>query len=135
LPSQLDPRDVAEARDARTLRLHYDVLELLDVGQAAERVHGELKVLGVRRRGLTELAGGHLDVLLANGGHHVAGGEAARLEALRIEPHAHAVLPRAEDVHVAHAVDARDLITETERGVVAEVEVVVAAVGRGQDDE
>ena len=83
-----------------------DVLELLDVGQAAERVHGELKVLGVRRRGLTELAGGHLDVLLANGGHHVAGGEAARLEALRIEPHAHAVLPRAEDVHVADAVDA-----------------------------
>ena len=55
-------------------------------------------------------------------------------EALGIEPHAHAVLAQPEQVDVAHAVDAGERVADLDEGVVADVELVVAAVGREQVD-
>ena len=66
------------------------------------------------------------------GADHVAGGEVARGHLLRIEPHAHGVVAGAEHAHVAHAVQARERVADVQRGVVAQIQGVVAAVGRGQ---
>ena len=53
---QVDERAVGVLED--------DVVELLGVFQTAERGHGVLEHLAVRRRRLADLAGRHLDVLL-----------------------------------------------------------------------
>ena len=79
-----------------------------------------------------DLAGGHLHVLLADGRDHIAGGQIARRHLLRIEPHAHGVVAGAEHAHVAHAIQARERVAHVQRGVVAQVQGVVASVGRGQ---
>ena len=89
----------------------------------------ELGALGGRR---ADLARGHLHVLLADGGDHVAGGEVARGHFLRVEPHAHGVVAGAEHAHVTHAVQPRERVAHVQRGVVAQIQRVVAAVGRGQ---
>ena len=49
-----------------------------------------------------------------------------------IEPDAHAVLAQAEEVDVADAVDARERVADLDERVVADVELVVALVGREQ---
>ena len=54
---------------------------------------------------------------------------------LRIEPEPHAVVALAEVGDVAHARQPRQLVAELDRGVVAQVEVVAAAVGREQVDD
>ena len=53
-------------------------------------------------------------------------------EPLRIEPDAHAVLAQAEEGDVADAVDARQRVAHLDERVVADVELVVAPVGREQ---
>ena len=58
--------------------------------------------------------------------------EAARLQLLRVEPDAHGVLAGAEDDDVADAGQPRQLVLEADRGVVRQIEAVVAAVRRGQ---
>ena len=79
-----------------------------------------------------DLAGRDLHVLLADRRDHVAGGEAARGELLRIEPHAHRVVARAEHAHVAHAGQARERVAHVQHGVVAQIERVVAAIRGGE---
>jgi hypothetical protein len=49
----------------------------------------------------------------------VAAGQVARGHLLRIQPHAHGVVARAEHAHVAHARDARQQVAHVQRGVVA----------------
>ena len=76
-------------------------------------------------RRLAEPAGGHLHVLLLDGRDHVAGGHLQGGQPLRIEPDAHAVIARAQELHVAHALDARQGVLDVQGGVVAQVELVV----------
>ena len=78
--------------------------------EPAERADAELVHLPRRRRRLAEAAGGDLDVLLAQRLDDVVGGQAARRQAIGVEPQAHRVLALAEDDDVAdarHALDAR----------------------------
>ncbi len=65
-------------------------------------------------------------------GHHVAGRQAALRHLLRVEPDAHRVVTTAEDLHLAHAVDAGEPVLHIEHRVVAQVVDVVAVVGRDQ---
>ena len=78
--AQLDAGHVAQVGDLRRSApaRDHDVAELLLGRQAALGVDGDLEVgLAGRGRG-ADLAGGHLDVLLAQRADHVAGGQAAR---------------------------------------------------------
>ena len=50
-----------------------DVAELLGVGQPAQGVDRQLELLALGDRLLADLAGGDLQVLLADGGDHVVG--------------------------------------------------------------
>ena len=51
-------------------------------------------------------------------------------ELLRVEPGADAVVALAEVVDVGDPVQPEQLVLDVDRGVVAQVDVVVAAVGR-----
>jgi hypothetical protein len=101
--------------------------------QTALGVHGQLEV-GAFRRTLADHAGRDLHVLLADRVHDVAGGQVARSDLLRVEPDAHRVVARTEQLDVAHAGDARQLVLDVQGGVVAQVQVVIAAVRRIQVD-
>ena len=63
-----------------------DVGELLRVGEPALGVDGQLELLPLRHRLLADLPGGHLDVLLGDGGDHVHGAQAERGQLVRVEP-------------------------------------------------
>ena len=58
----------------------------------------------------------------------VAGGEAAAGDLLGIEPDSHRVAAGAEDLHVADAVQPRQLVLDPQLGVVGQVQRVVAVV-------
>ncbi len=51
---------------------------------------------------------------------------------LRIEPHAHRVVARTEQLHVAHALQTRQAVLDVEHRVVAQVGHVIAATGGDQ---
>ena len=85
-------------------------------------------------RRLADLAGGDLGVLLADGRDHVAGRHVPRGQLLRVDPDPHAVVALAEQEHVADARHAGQLVLDLHQGVVAQVELVVAAVGRVERD-
>ena len=139
LGAELDAGHVLEARQgdpgpSLVAGLDDDVVELLGVAEPPERRDGVLERLVRGRRVLADLAGGDLHVLLADRGQHVLGGQVAGLELLGVEPDPHAVVAAAEDLDVADAGDAAQLVLDAERGVVAQEQVVVAPVGRGQRD-
>ena len=54
---------------------------------------------------------------------------------LRIEPQPHAVIALADVGDVAHAFQPRKFVFELDRGVVAQIQIVAAAVGREQIDD
>ena len=92
----------------------------------------EFGVGGGRR---AQLPGGHLHILLADGGHHIAGGEVARRKLLRIEPDAHRVVAAAEDLHIPHARQPRQHIPDVQHRVVAQVQRVVSPAGGSEVDD
>ena len=51
---------------------------------------------------------------------------------MRVQPHAHGIVATTEDLHLAHALDAREPVLHVEHGVVAQVVDVIAVVGRDQ---
>ena len=105
-----------------------DLLELVGVDEPAERAQGDLGLLPWEDRRLPDLAGGDLKVLLAQGPHDVAGGHASLGELVGVEPDPHAVIALAEHQDVADAGQPRDLVADPHEGVIAQVELVVAAV-------
>ncbi len=100
--------------------------------QPALGIDRQQEVAAVRHRLGAELAGGDLHVLLAHRAQHVAGGQAARGDLVRIEPQAHRVVAAAEQLRVADAGDARQLVLDVQAHVVAQVQRVVLAVRRDQ---
>ena len=131
--AQFDAGDVAQAGDfAVVADADDDVLELFLGDQAALSVDRQLEtVAGIGRR-RAEGTSGDLAVLFADGGDHVGGGEPARGDLVRVEPDAQRVVAHTEQLYVADAVQARQLVLDVERGVVGQVEHVVALIRRGQ---
>ena len=80
-------------------------------------------------------AGSGLDVLLADGIGDVAGGKAMLGRLLRIDPDAHRIIARTEDLHLADAIDARQAVLDVKHAVVAQIGDVVAVVRRDQVDD
>ena len=127
--AELDARDVLDAHHPSVgAALDDDVAELLGLDEAALRVDDDLEVVAAGHRRLGELARGHLHVLGSQRLDDLGPREAERLDPLGVEPDAHAVLARAVELHVADAVDARQLVLHLQGRVVADVELVVDAV-------
>ncbi len=131
LRAQLDPRDVGQAH-VRAVRIgaDNDLLEFLGVGEPAlggDRVD-EVLVVEVRR--LAHLARGELRVLLVDGSDHVGRREAKLRHPVGLQPDAHRIVVRAEDLDVHRARQPLQLVEHVQRDVVRRVEVVVAAVRR-----
>jgi hypothetical protein len=130
--AELEPGHVLEANHfARGASLDDDVAEFFLVLEAALGIQRDLEFRAFRGR-CADLAGGHLHVLFADGGDHVAGSQIARGEFLRIEPHAHGVVAGAEHPDITHAGETSECVADVQRGVVAKIETVVAAIGRGE---
>ena len=130
LGAQLHAADVAESQHrAIGPRAENDLLELGRHRQAAAGGDGVLELLAPRRRGLADLPGRRLEVLLADRIGHVAGGESEAREPVGIQPEAHPIVPPVEHGHLSDAGHARQHVDNLERGVVAQVELVPASVG------
>ncbi|MNS26849.1 hypothetical protein D3C72_587850 [compost metagenome] len=131
--TEFDPGDVLQAGDfAIGTGADDDVLELFLIDQATLGVDRQLEAGRTRGGWGAQLAGGHLAVLFADRSHHITGGEVARSGLVRVQPHAQRVVAHAEQLHIAHAAQARQLVLDVEDGVVGQVEHVVAVVRRGQ---
>ena len=123
---QFGPADVPEVGDFPVRAgLENDVGELLGLDQPAEGAQGVLEVLALGDRRLADLPGRHLHVLLAQDPDHVADRQVPRLQLVRVQPDAHAVVLLAEDDHVADALHPGHGVLELDRGVIAQVERVV----------
>ena len=79
-----------------------------------------------------EDAGRDLHVLLADRPNDVGRRQPARRQPIGIEPDAHAVLARAEDLRAADAGNARELVLHPQVGEVRQIQQVVALVGRDE---
>ena len=130
---ELEPGHVTQPRGlAVRARLEDDLAEFLLVEQPAARVDAELVVDRRRHRRRSDRATRHLDVLLADRVHHVAGGETARRHLARIQPHPHGVVAATEYLDLAHAGNAADHVLDLQEAVVPEVHGVVPVVRRDQ---
>ena len=130
---QFNPRHVADARDlALRPLLDDDVTELLFVEQTSLGADCELKILAGGNGRLTDRAGGHLKVLLADGADDVTGRHVARSEFFRVKPDAHGVIARPKYRHISDTLNAGELILHLQEGVVAEIQLVARAVRRDE---
>ena len=94
-------------------------------------VDGKLeRRVGICNRSLVELASRDLLVLLAEGFHDLRGRHVVARELVGVEPNAHTVFARPEHLQVADVGDTRKAVVHLADGVVGEVELVAALVGR-----
>ncbi|OLB50387.1 MAG: hypothetical protein AUI08_05740 [Gemmatimonadetes bacterium 13_2_20CM_2_65_7] len=132
---ELDPGHVPEASDfAVGPRLDDDVAELPLVEEAAAGVDAQLVGYPLGHRRAANYAGRDLHVLFPDGAHHVARREAAGRDLRRIEPNAHRVVAGSKHEHLADPRDPREHVLHLQQGVVAQVDHVVAVVGRDEMD-
>ena len=135
LRAELDPADVGDARDAAVrVGLDHDPLEVVGVVEPALGLDVELEGGVGRDRRLVQDARCDLHVLRADRRHHLARGQVARRDLLRIEPDPHRVVARAEHAHVADAVDPGEHVAHLQRRVVGDVELVARLVRRAEVD-
>ena len=109
-----------------------NVSELLGIDQAAQRIDRVIEGDALGDGRLAYAPGCDLNVLFAQGFHHVVGNHVARGQFFRVQPDAHAVIAAAQEGHVAHAVQPGKDVLYVGGGVVAQVELVAAIVGRDQ---
>ncbi len=131
--AQFDARHVGQAHDlAVGTPLEHDGAELLGRLQAAAHIDGQQLVRALGAGLGAQLAGRYLHVLLTDGGDHLGGGELACGHLAGIQPDAHRIVACAVQRHLADAGDARQLVLDLERGMVAQVQRIMVAVAGGQ---
>ena len=140
LCAQFDSRDISQPNDAWALptfdlsNLDDDVAELLRINQAAECVDRKLKLLTAWSRGLPKLSGGNLDVLILDRVDDVIGRQLQRSEFIWLQPDPHAVVTLPHIRHIPNIGKPCELIANLDRGIVAQVQVVVAWLAGGRID-
>jgi len=108
---------------------HHDAAELLGAHQSALQL-GCIRVLCAGQAGLAaELSAGHDGVVRAHRLLDVGDGDAQRVHAIGLQPHAHGVLAAAEHRHITHALDALEGIHHVDIAEVVQEGGVVGAVG------
>ena len=133
LRAELDAGDVRYLDLAAVLvGADHHIGELLGIGQAALRFDVELEGVTGRVRRLAERTGGDLDVLRAQGRDDFACGQIERGGAAGIDPDPHRIIARAEQLHVADAVDPAQAIAHLRQRVIGDIAAIERAVGRDQ---
>ena len=137
LGAQFDAGDVTNAGHAAGgVGLDDHVGELVGIGQATLHLNRQLEGGGVGGEWrLADGAGRSLDVLGAQGRDDVGTRQTSLGRLGRVDPDAHRIVAAAEDLNLAHAVDPQQAVAQRRVGVVADVVVIQAAVGRGQADD
>ena len=133
LSAQLDARDVFHANDSAIRGLaDDDVSEFFRRSQTALSKNGigELLVLGSRLA--ANLAGRVHRVLRLDGVDDLRHRDAQLRQLVGLDPKPHGILPCAENLHLADAVQACDRIVEVDVGVVGQELCIVSAVRRVQ---
>ncbi len=100
--------------------------------QTALGVNGDQEIALFRQRLGTKLPGGYLHVLLLHRRDHIRSGQPAGRHLVGIQPYAHRVFTRAENLDLADAGQACQLVLHLQRGVVTHIQGVVLTVGRKQ---
>ena len=119
----LDTRHVAQSDDRTILRGFQDnVAELVFGMQAALGVNGDQEIALFRQRLGAKLPGGHLHVLLLHRRDHVRSGQPAGRDLVRVQPDAHRVFTRAENLNLPHTGQTRQLVLHLQRGVVTHIQ-------------
>ena len=112
----------------------HDGSELLRRGQLAigTQRHGDALAWNTRR--ITNASRRDLQVLLLDGGGHIAHGQAVAGQPGRVQPHAHRLLG-TEQLHAADAIDAAQLLDDVARHEVAQCGLADAGIRRTQADQ
>jgi hypothetical protein len=135
LLAQLDAGDVTEAHDGAVgVGADDDGAKLLGLYQAALCPHGVSKLLALRDRLSTDLAGGVYVVLGLDSLDDVRRGDAQLGHLVGVHPNAHGVLS-AEYLHARDAFDAGELVLQVDDGIVGEELLAQFAAGRVDGDE
>ena len=140
LSGDLHPRNIAQAGDlAIRAALDDDVLELVFRNQAALDGDRDFERGGrsVGEGRTAQAATGRLDVLGAQGGHDVTGRHVIRGGPFRIDPHTHGIIAAAENLDIAHAFQAQQLVPQHGVGVIAQIGAVDTAIigAQGNDEQ
>ncbi len=131
--AEFDTGDVAQPRHLAIVAvLDDDLAEFLFGLQAPLRIDRELQVEARLIGRTAHLPRCCLHVLRADLTHDIARRQAALGDLLRIEPDAHGVVARAEQLHLTDAFDAREAVLDVEHRVVAQIGHVIAVVRRQQ---
>ena len=131
LRSQFGPAHILEPdQGSVSIRLENNVFELRRLAEPANGAHADLKLLSGLDWRLSYLAGSDFHILLLQGVHHVAGGEAATCHANRIQPQTHRVLAFAEDDDVGNSGHSLQRVFHVHVQVVAHEQRIVAVVRR-----
>ena len=110
-------------------RFDDDVVKFVFFDESALGVDGEFKG-NVGSRLLADGAGGDLNILLANGVDDVTRSQSACGSLVRIDPDPHGIVAAAEELNLADTLQTAEFVLHIERGVVSEVDLVVAIIGR-----
>src|SRR5262249_17847203 len=129
LPGKLDARHVAQANHGGGGLLDQDVVELVGIGQASQRLHRDLKGALLRARRLVEDPGTDPDRLTLQSNDDVVRGQVQSLQTVGIDPDAHRVVATAEHRDRADAVDAGEDVGDCQRGIIGDEQAVARLVG------
>src|SRR5262249_45163599 len=128
---ELHTRYILETDDASILSTFQDnVLKLLWIGEPAQGVECDLRFLVPADRFLANGAGGKRCILFAQGVNDVGSGQLAHRQPIGIDPDAHAVVALAEEEDIADPGNSRNLVANLHEREVAEVKLIVTAIGR-----
>ena len=97
--------------------------------------HGVGELLALGGRFAADLAGGIHGVLRLDGTDDFRNGDGQLGQLIGLYPKTHGVLARAENLHGADAVEARDLVAEIDVGEVREKLRIVSAIGGIESDQ
>ena len=111
------------------VRADDDIGKLLGFVQAALHLDAKLEGFATVIGRLADGACRHLHILRAQGSDDLARRQVERGGTSGVDPHTHRIVARAEQLHVAHAVEPREAITHLRQGVVGEVVAVERPVG------
>jgi len=139
LSAQFGSADVLQSdQSAVRADLQNYVVELCGIGEASDCANANLVSLRILGWRLSDLSRGHLNVLFAQRGDHVRGGDASAREAGGVKPNAHGVDALAEVHDVGDAFHALEGIANVEIDVVAQEKAgvfPVFAINAGAKDE
>ena len=136
LRAQLDASDVFDANDPAIRRLAHDyIFKLFRRCQTTLRKHGICELLVCGSRFATYLARRIDRVLRLHGTNDVGDRNAQLRQFVRLNPQPHGILPGAENLGLAHTVQARDRVVEVDVGVVAEELCIVCSVRGKYSDQ